>query len=190
MAAHAHHCSSVMQRGACVLCRCTQVRHETAARLHVKISPAGVRRYEVPETLLPRLVSVVMLCGWEIHTFKCRAVYEPPAGPVGCRPSRANVLLHLGVWRSILPPAFPAAVNPASNPCQQSCAIPATAVCCCCLPLHLYLNCFACLQAGLRAVSCKYRSLQGAPARRRAALQPSSRQVQQRSRRRERRWQR
>jgi hypothetical protein len=35
---------------------CMQVRHETPVRLHVKISPAGVKRYEVPEALLPRYV--------------------------------------------------------------------------------------------------------------------------------------
>jgi hypothetical protein len=44
-----------MQHAICVLC-CMQVRHETAVRLHVKISPVGVKRYEVPETLLPRCV--------------------------------------------------------------------------------------------------------------------------------------
>jgi hypothetical protein len=30
------------------------VQHETASRLHVKISPAGMKRWEVPEWLLPR----------------------------------------------------------------------------------------------------------------------------------------
>ncbi|WIA37090.1 hypothetical protein OEZ86_014060 [Tetradesmus obliquus] len=48
-----------------------QVRHETPVRLYVKISPAGVRQYEVPETLLPRPGSEQFPAGtahYKVHT--------------------------------------------------------------------------------------------------------------------------
>jgi hypothetical protein len=45
----------------CMVCSCKQVRHETPVRLRVKVSPAGVKRYEVPETLLPRYVDGISM---------------------------------------------------------------------------------------------------------------------------------